>query len=311
MNTKNNQSQHSQSHLNQAREYWWNEDFLELLAERLDLGACEAMADIGCGQGMMAFRLAPYLAKEATVFGIDQEEKHIRKAKKAVKKHNESACRFEFARGSAYQLPYDDYSMDLTLCQTLLIHLKDPLAAIREMARITQPGGWILALEPNNLVQHLLFDRYQDTDYEVEDILQVMEIRLRIEKGKKQEGMGFNSLGDVVPDLFIQAGLQDTRVWLSDKALQIIPPYDTREKRFRVAQLISWLEEGSGGLGYEENLKYYLAGKGKKADFETYWQRVMVYKSTLLRKLKNQEYISAGGGVMYIVAARVPESELQ
>ena len=50
-----------------------------------------------------------------------------------------------------------------------------------------------MALEPNNLVQHLLFDRYQDTDYEVEDILRV--IRLRIEKGKKLDGRGFNSSG--------------------------------------------------------------------------------------------------------------------
>lgn len=301
-------SQHSESHLNQAREYWWNDDFLELLANRLDLDQCETLADIGCGRGMMAFKFAPYLAENAKVYGLDMEPKYIKGATKAARKQSKfSSAAFEFVAGSAYELPYEDASMDVTICQTLLIHLEDPLRAIQEMKRITRPGGWIVGFEPNNMVQHLLFDRYKDTDYEVEDILRVLEIRLRIEKGKKLEGKGFNSLGDVLPDLFLQAGLEETQVWLSDKALQIIPPYDTREKRFRVGQMITWLEDGTGGLGYDENVRYYLAGGGKKRDFDEYWKSVLAYKNTLLRNLKAQTHITAGGGVMYIVAARTPE----
>lgn len=310
MHQKSSSSQHSESHLNDAREYWWNDDYLELLASRLELNQCDSLADIGCGKGMMAFKLAPFLAENAKVFGLDMEPKYIKGATKAIKKQSKnSTAEFEFVSGSAYDLPYEDASMDVTLCQTLLIHLNDPLQAIKEMKRITKPGGWIVGFEPNNMVQHLLFDRYRDTDYEVEDILRVLEIRLRIEKGKKAEGKGFNSLGDVLPDLFLQAGLEETQVWLSDKALQIIPPYDTREKRFRVGQMITWLEDGSGGLGYEENVTYYIAGGGKKKDFDAYWQTVLAYKDVLLRNLKQQKHITAGGGVMYITAARVPEEE--
>ncbi len=305
-NQQNTKSSHSESHLNDAREYWWNEDYLALLADRLDIIDCESLADIGCGKGMMAFKFAPYLPPGAAVFGIDQDPKYIRAARRSAQKQGAlSSLSFEFSIGSAYDLPYDDQQMDITLCQTLLIHLEHPLEAIREMQRITKPGGWILALEPNNLVQHLMFDRYQETNYHVQDLLDMMEIRLRIEKGKKALREGFSSLGDVLPDLFYKAGLSDIHVWLSDKALQIIPPYDTREKRLRVGQLISWLESGQGGLGYEENLRYYLAGDGKKTAFEAYWHKVVAYKLLLLDKLKNQEYISAGGGVMYIVAARV------
>lgn len=307
--TTRNKKAHSASHLNEARQYWWNEDYLALLSERLDLDQCQTLADIGCGQGMMAFKFAPFLSPGAAVYGLDSEKTYIKSARRRAKFHNPApSIHFFFEEGNAYELPYDDDHMDVSICQTLLIHLEEPQRAIAEMQRITKPGGWIVAFEPNNLVQHLMFDRYQETDYEVEEVLRMMEIRLRVEQGKKALGEGFNSLGDVLPDLYRDAGLEDIQVWISDKAMPIIPPYDTKEKRTRVGQLITWLQTGEGGLGYEENLRYYLAGGGKKGDFDEYWQRVGTYKLFLLDKLKNQEYISAGGSVMYVVAGRVPEA---
>ena len=172
------------------------------------------------------------------------------------------------------------------------------------MRRITRPGGWVVAFEPNNLAPQLMFDRYVETDYDIPDILEMVEIRLRCERGKKRLGEGFSSLGDVVPDLFVQAGLSDIQVWMSDKALPLIPPYDTREERVRAAQLIEWLENDTGGMGYEENLRYYRAGGGKKADFDAYWRRASLYKTLMLERLKHQEFISSGGNVMYVVAGR-------
>mgnify|MGYP006267324815 CR=1 FL=1 len=298
---------HSEDHLVDARDYWWNEDYLGLMAERMDLFQCQRMADIGCGKGMMALKLAGFLPPGAEVFGLDRERKYIKAAKQKVRHRNPAPdVRFHFEEGDAQQLPYPDNGLDLALCQTLLIHVEDPAAVIGEMMRVTRPGGWVVAMEPNNLAPNLMFDRYIETDYDVEEVLQVVEVRLRIEKGKKRLGEGFNSLGDVLPDLYSRAGLQDIQVWLSDKAMPIIPPYDNREMRVRVAQMITWIESGEAGFGYEDNLRYYLAGGGKKADFEQYWQRVSLYKLSMLKKLKQEEFISAGGSVMYVVSGRVP-----
>jgi len=36
-------------------------------------------------------------------------------------------------------------------CRYLLLHLPDPDAAIREMIRVIQPGGWTIAFEPDCL----------------------------------------------------------------------------------------------------------------------------------------------------------------
>jgi ubiquinone/menaquinone biosynthesis C-methylase UbiE len=299
---------HSEDHLVESRKYWWNDDYLDLLAQRLELDQCTALADIGCGKGMMAFKLAPHLPEGARVFGLDIEPRYIRAAKRQAKKRAELPVSFEFQTGTAYEIPLEDAQLDLAVCQTLLIHLERPRAAIAEMMRVVRPGGWLVAMEPNNLVPNLMFDRYVETDYDIEDVLELVAFRLRCEKGKKALGEGFSSLGDVVPDLFSQAGLEDIHVWLSDKAMPIIPPYETREMRIRVAQLITWLESGDGGFGYEENLRYYLAGGGSRAEFDLYWQRLALYKIALLQKLKEGTFISAGGSMMYIVAARKPEA---
>jgi ubiquinone/menaquinone biosynthesis C-methylase UbiE len=297
-------SAHSEDVFGEDREYWWNEDFLELMAERLGLDQCKSIVDVGCGIGALAFKLSPYFPSGSSLTGVDLEKKHVKKAKQRTRKMRKDVS-FNFIEGDAQSLPIEDDFADLCYCQTLLIHVDDPSEALAEMKRVTKPGGWLVALEPNNLVPNLMFDTYEQTNYNVDDIMQNVEVRLRCEKGKKELGEGFNSLGDALPDLFKKCDLEDIQVWISDKALPLIPPYDTREKRVRAAQMIEWLESESGGFDYDENLRYFKAGGGKKLDFDAYWDRVMGYKSVLLDQLKKGDYISAGGSMMYIVAAKV------
>ena len=297
---------HSEDHLGEAREYWWNDDYLALLAQRLNTTSYQNVADIGCGYGSMTFRLAPHFADTAHLFGVDFEEAYIKKARQKAKRFQKSLnSHFTFLVGNADKIPLEDGQMDFTFCQTLLIHVPQPTEVIKEMKRITRPDGWVVAFEPNNLVSNLMFDSYADTNYDVSDTLEMMEVRLRVERGKRKLNEGFNSLGGAVPDLFRQAGLTDIRVWMSDKTLPLIPPYNSREERVRAAQLVDWLENEEGGLGYQETLHYFRAGGGKKHVFERYWQRVLAYKTKLLTQLKSQTYFSSGGQLMYIVAGRV------
>jgi SAM-dependent methyltransferase len=298
---------HSEDHLGPAREYWWNDDYLELLAQRLHLRYTGTLVDIGCGKGMMGFMFSKHMPAGAQVYGVDFEPEYIEEAKQkaqSVYLHND--IRYDFRVGNASNIPLPDNLADLTLCQTLLIHVKDPRQVINEMMRITKPGGWVLALEPNNLVPNLMFDRYGETDFDVESTLEVLEIKLRIEKGKKRLGEGFNSLGDVIPDLFLKAGLENIKVWISDKALSIIPPYDTQEKMLRVEQMLQWIDSDAMGYDYQDNLNYFMAGGGDKDKFDAYWQRLLYNKIALKQRLLNEEYVSAGGSLVYIVAGQKP-----
>ena len=303
--TYSNTEAHSEDILTEEREYWWNDDYLELLANRLHFKDCSKIADIGCGTGTLSFSLSRYFPEAAHISGLDFEKIHIKKAKQQSRKNPGS---FYFVQGDAHDIPFADNEMDLTFCQTLLIHIENPAEVLEEMKRITRHDGWIVALEPNNLVNSLMFDNYAQTHYSIPELMKIIEVKLRCEEGKRKLGLGYNSVGDALPDLFQQAGLRDIQVWLSDKALSFIPPYDTREKRVRAAQLIDWLETGKGSFNYERNYRYFHAGGGKKADFNAYWTQWMLFRQELLKQLKEQRYISAGGSLMYIVTGRVEKN---
>lgn len=297
---------HSESHLTESREYWWNEDYIELLAKRFGLNDCQNLADIGCGQGLMGFLFAPHLANDALVTGIDSEKKYIKQAtQKGRKIAQKTGIQFDFQVGDANHLSLTNQSQDVVMCQTLLMHMKSPVAVIEEMKRCTKEGGQVIAIEPNNLVSNLMFDTYAQTDYEVDDMLEFLEVRLRCEKGKKALGEGFSSIGDVLPDLFEKAGLSNVQVYISDKSLNLFPPYDTREKRMRAAQMIDWIENQTGGFGYDEVWRQYRAGGGGKKSFDAYWERAQRYQQQLLHDLKNQECFLSGGNLMYVVVGEV------
>ena len=52
---------HSADYFTSARDFWWNQDFLRLLAERWRLGSARSLADIGCGIGHWSRLLFPHL----------------------------------------------------------------------------------------------------------------------------------------------------------------------------------------------------------------------------------------------------------
>lgn len=54
------------------------------------------------------------------------------------------------ALADASRLPFADASFDATLCVTVLCHelVPDPAATVRELARVTRPGGHVCLMEP-------------------------------------------------------------------------------------------------------------------------------------------------------------------
>ena len=56
--------------------------------------------------------------------------------------------------GSVEALPVDDGSFDLVLCTQVLEHVEDPALAVRELHRVTAPGGRVLASTHGVQVYH-------------------------------------------------------------------------------------------------------------------------------------------------------------
>ena len=63
-------------------------------------------------------------------------------------------------RGTAEAIPVEDGSFDVVLCTQLLEHADDPAAVVRELRRVTAPGGRVLASTHGVQVYHPNPDDY-------------------------------------------------------------------------------------------------------------------------------------------------------
>ncbi len=299
---------HSEEWINDARQYWWNEDYIELILKRNNLLDVKSMADIGCGKGYMTFKFLPHLPNIKECFGRDIEQTHIDGAK-AIADTCDTDATFNFKTASAYDIDIDTNKVDLAVCQTLLLHLDNPLQAINEMKRITKPGGTIMAIETNNSINSLVTNSFvgENNIEQIEDTdktLRYLKYDLLIQKGIHTLGEGFISLGDYVPKLFLDAGLKDIDVSIVDKACSLIPPYDTKEKKARAKELLDWMDDESADYDKEQMLKYYLAGGGNENEFNNIWEEKQKDTLKIKQAILDEKYIMPGGALMYIITGK-------
>lgn len=298
---------HSEEWITDAREYWWNEDYLDLILKRNNLKDITSLADIGCGKGYMAFKLIPLLDKIKICHGVDIESTHIENAIAISNRYPNIF--WDFKQGNAQDLDISTCSVDLSVCQTLLLHVPDPLKVILEMKRITKDGGTVMAIETNNAINSLVSNSIignTNTEHidDIDKTLSKLKYDLTIQKGIYNLNEGYLSIGDYLPKLFLEAGLKDITVSIVDKACSLIPPYDTVEKKLRAKEMLDWIENSSAEYDYSQMLKYYIAGGGNKQDFETLWKIQQQETQQIKQAILNETYIMPGGALMYIVTAK-------
>ncbi len=145
---------HSAAFFDEQRDYWWNDDFLRLVVERLGLGPTRSVLDVGCGLGHWSRVLTRGLPALTEISGIDPEMPGS--TKRALLMRIGVCSEISVVQGRGEQLPFPDGHFDLVTCQTVLIHVADVPAVLREMCRVTRPGGTVFVAEPNNLAGQLV-----------------------------------------------------------------------------------------------------------------------------------------------------------
>jgi len=109
------------------------DDFLEWLA----LPPCGAWLDVCCGTGILSAAIAQR-ARPARVVGVDRAPAQIEFARR-----HHAARAIEFEAADAAALPFPDQSFDASVSGLGLNFVAQPLEALREMRRVTRPGGTI------------------------------------------------------------------------------------------------------------------------------------------------------------------------
>lgn len=100
--------------------------------------------DVGAGSGTISITFAKAIP-DGHVMATDLNEDILLRAASIAR--SESIKNIEIRQADAYNLPFADAAFDVTHCHQMLCHLKAPWDALREMMRVTKPGGLVAARE--------------------------------------------------------------------------------------------------------------------------------------------------------------------
>jgi trans-aconitate methyltransferase len=110
-------------------------EFLHWLAPARGL----AWADVGCGTGALAAAILE-ACEPSSIRGIDSSEAFASQARQRI-----ADPRVRFDTGDATRLPWAPTDSDLTVSGLVLNFIRDHETAMREMVRVTKPGGRVAA----------------------------------------------------------------------------------------------------------------------------------------------------------------------
>ncbi|MFB6268451.1 MAG: class I SAM-dependent methyltransferase [Halobacterium sp.] len=165
----------------------------------LDLESRRRILDVGCGTGELTRVFVE--ESDADVLALDADADLLARVAADGR-----------VLGDATRLPFRDDVCDLMACQALLINLPDPVAAVREFARVS--SDLVAAVEPNNAAVTV------ESTVESEPPLAARARDAYIEGVETDV-----SLGADAADCFEEAGLVDVRTTEYEHVQAVAPPY--------------------------------------------------------------------------------------
>src|SRR4051812_47663633 len=107
------------------------------MADLANVGAGQRVLDVGCGPGALTAELVARVGA-SRVSAVDPSEPFVLAARTR-------SPGVDVRVGSAEALPFADGSFDAALAQLVVHFMRDPVAGLREMARVTRRGGVVVA----------------------------------------------------------------------------------------------------------------------------------------------------------------------
>lgn len=109
--------------------------------------------DVGSGPGTLTLDFANYIPG-GHVTGLEYTPEILEQARAEATARG--ATNVEFLQGDAHALPFPDATFDVVHTHQVLHHIGDPVLALREMRRVTKPGGLVVSRE-NDIAAYTWF----------------------------------------------------------------------------------------------------------------------------------------------------------
>jgi SAM-dependent methyltransferase len=119
-------------------QHWWYRGRRQIIRAELDqlrLPSDSRILDAGCGSGRTLEELVDY--GEVAGLELNPDAAEVARGRG-----------FEVEVGRLEELSWPSDNFDLITCLDVIEHVPDDRAALRELRRVSKPGGWLLATVP-------------------------------------------------------------------------------------------------------------------------------------------------------------------
>jgi ubiquinone/menaquinone biosynthesis C-methylase UbiE len=102
----------------------------------------DRVLEVGCGTGVVLRDLAALVGRHGRVVGVDVSRTLVAAARKLCPAAPGRAP-IDVRLSDAKRLPFGDARFDAVVAVTVVLHVADPPAFVRELVRVARPGGMI------------------------------------------------------------------------------------------------------------------------------------------------------------------------
>jgi SAM-dependent methyltransferase len=115
----------------------YSEPLARLFADLAGIEGVQRVLDVGCGPGALTAELVKRLGA-ASVSAVEPSASFAAAVRERLPE-------VEVRQSAAEQLPFPDGTFDAALAQLVVHFMADPVQGLREMRRVTRPGGTVAA----------------------------------------------------------------------------------------------------------------------------------------------------------------------
>lgn len=292
---------HSAAQFTPSRDHWWNPDYLDLIAKRLDLANCRSVLELGAGKGHWTDLILSRCAPDVRWTAIEREKRWI----SALQRRFAGDARVTAVQGDVMRLDLPHRTFDLVTCQTLLMHLPDVSKILHLAYDLLAPGGLLLVSEPDNFANRVALDTVS-ADLTPEQYGQVAAMWWAFEKGREAHGLGQEWIAVKLPALINAEGFRDLAVYHNDRPYVLAPPYATKAERDAITDWLATPAHESDVAAREDTLRFVLAGGMDEPAFDRAWSILSTIDSRGRAALAERTFSSCIGGHLYLFTARKP-----
>jgi ubiquinone/menaquinone biosynthesis C-methylase UbiE len=161
--------------------------------ELLQIQPGSTILDAGCGTGVLLPTLADATGPAGRVTGLDRSAHFLARARVRIDELG-LAARVDLVQGDVTALPFPGGAFDAVHAERVLMHLDEPGDAIRELIRVTRPGGTVLCAE--------VFPAGVEIDHPDQEVMRRLNAAVVSDLRNPQMGIELRRR-------FVQAGLVD------------------------------------------------------------------------------------------------------